>query len=83
LDLNNPATFRNLSKPMGAQTDDRLTQYKKRFKDWEDPNGKNLPPASQDWEEPYSKPFTNPDWEELNDMPLPHGDLGPDSQKYI
>ncbi|KAG7271513.1 hypothetical protein CRUP_007502, partial [Coryphaenoides rupestris] len=39
LDLNNPATFRNLSKPMGAQTDDRLTQYKKRFKDWEDPNG--------------------------------------------
>uniref|UniRef100_A0A8C4ZMQ7 WD repeat and FYVE domain containing 3 n=1 Tax=Gadus morhua TaxID=8049 RepID=A0A8C4ZMQ7_GADMO len=39
LDLNNPATFRNLAKPMGAQTDDRLTQYKKRFKDWEDPNG--------------------------------------------
>lgn len=40
LDLNNPKTFRNLAKPMGAQTDDRLTQYKKRFKDWEDPNGK-------------------------------------------
>lgn len=40
LDLNNPKTFRNLSKPMGAQTDDRLTQYKKRYKDWEDPNGK-------------------------------------------
>lgn len=39
LDLNNPKTFRNLSKPMGAQTDDRLIQYKKRFKDWEDPNG--------------------------------------------
>ncbi|TRZ02111.1 hypothetical protein DNTS_034933 [Danionella cerebrum] len=39
LDLNNPMTFRNLSKPMGAQTDDRLIQYKKRFKDWEDPNG--------------------------------------------
>uniref|UniRef100_A0A1A8RM48 WD repeat and FYVE domain containing 3 n=1 Tax=Nothobranchius rachovii TaxID=451742 RepID=A0A1A8RM48_9TELE len=39
LDLNNPKTFRNLSKPMGAQTDDRLTQYKKRYKDWEDPNG--------------------------------------------
>ncbi|XP_045551374.1 WD repeat and FYVE domain-containing protein 3 isoform X1 [Salmo salar] len=37
LDLNNPRTFRNLAKPMGAQTDDRLTQYKKRFKDWEDP----------------------------------------------
>ncbi|KAJ8263051.1 hypothetical protein COCON_G00155080 [Conger conger] len=39
LDLSNPKTFRNLSKPMGAQTEDRLTQYKKRFKDWEDPNG--------------------------------------------
>ncbi|KAF6721070.1 WD repeat and FYVE domain-containing protein 3 [Oryzias melastigma] len=39
VDLNNPKTFRNLAKPMGAQTDDRLTQYKKRYKDWEDPNG--------------------------------------------
>ncbi|XP_054466267.1 WD repeat and FYVE domain-containing protein 3 [Anoplopoma fimbria] len=39
LDLNNPKTFRNLAKPMGAQTDDRLTQYKKRYKDWEDPTG--------------------------------------------
>lgn len=43
LDLNSPKTFRNLSKPMGAQTDDRLTQYKKRYKDWEDPNGKVSP----------------------------------------
>ncbi|XP_041084029.1 WD repeat and FYVE domain-containing protein 3 isoform X2 [Polyodon spathula] len=39
LDLTNPNTFRNLAKPMGAQTDDRLAQYKKRFKDWEDPTG--------------------------------------------
>ncbi|KAJ8383375.1 hypothetical protein AAFF_G00221650 [Aldrovandia affinis] len=39
LDLCNPKTFRNLAKPMGAQTEDRLIQYKKRFKDWEDPNG--------------------------------------------
>nr|XP_033770548.1 WD repeat and FYVE domain-containing protein 3 isoform X3 [Geotrypetes seraphini] len=39
LDLTNPKTFRNLAKPMGAQTDDRLAQYKKRYKDWEDPNG--------------------------------------------
>ncbi|KAM6959381.1 WD repeat and FYVE domain-containing protein 3 [Aplochiton taeniatus] len=39
LDLNDPKTFRNLAKPMGAQTEDRLTQYKKRFKDWEDPTG--------------------------------------------
>lgn len=27
---------------MGAQTDDRLAQYKKRYKDWEDPNGKTF-----------------------------------------
>ncbi|XP_048460451.1 WD repeat and FYVE domain-containing protein 3 [Rhincodon typus] len=39
LDLTNPKTFRNLAKPMGAQTDERLAQYKKRYKDWEDPNG--------------------------------------------
>ncbi|KAG9480632.1 hypothetical protein GDO78_012215 [Eleutherodactylus coqui] len=39
LDLTHPKTFRNLAKPMGAQTDDRLAQYKKRYKDWEDPNG--------------------------------------------
>ncbi|XP_006867792.1 PREDICTED: WD repeat and FYVE domain-containing protein 3 isoform X1 [Chrysochloris asiatica] len=39
VDLNNPKTFRNLAKPMGAQTDERLAQYKKRYKDWEDPNG--------------------------------------------
>ncbi|XP_039701567.1 WD repeat and FYVE domain-containing protein 3 isoform X1 [Pteropus medius] len=39
VDLTNPKTFRNLAKPMGAQTDERLAQYKKRFKDWEDPNG--------------------------------------------
>lgn len=41
VDLTNPKTFRNLAKPMGAQTDTRLTQYKKRYKDWEDPNGKS------------------------------------------
>lgn len=39
VDLTNPKTFRNLAKPMGAQTDERLAQYKKRYKDWEDPNG--------------------------------------------
>ncbi|OWK13551.1 hypothetical protein Celaphus_00017326, partial [Cervus elaphus hippelaphus] len=38
VDLTNPKTFRNLAKPMGAQTDERLAQYKKRYKDWEDPN---------------------------------------------
>ncbi|XP_078532420.1 WD repeat and FYVE domain-containing protein 3 isoform X3 [Lissotriton helveticus] len=39
LDLNSPKTFRNLAKPMGAQTEDRLAQFRKRFRDWEDPNG--------------------------------------------
>ncbi|XP_015271110.1 PREDICTED: WD repeat and FYVE domain-containing protein 3 [Gekko japonicus] len=39
LDLTNPKTFRTLAKPMGAQTEERLAQYKKRYKDWEDPNG--------------------------------------------
>ena len=39
LDLTNPATFRDLSKPMGAQTPNRLEQFKKRYKDWDDPQG--------------------------------------------
>ncbi|XP_074647224.1 WD repeat and FYVE domain-containing protein 3-like [Tubulanus polymorphus] len=43
LDLNNPATFRDLSKPMGAQTPDRLKQFQKRFRDWDDPQGETPP----------------------------------------
>ena len=39
LDLNNPATFRDLSRPMGAQTPERLKQFKKRYQDWDDPQG--------------------------------------------
>jgi hypothetical protein len=39
LDLTNPDNFRDLSKPMGAQTPDRLKQFKKRFADWDDPTG--------------------------------------------
>eukprot|EP00058_Branchiostoma_floridae_P010550 XP_002596038.1 hypothetical protein BRAFLDRAFT_202950 [Branchiostoma floridae] len=39
LDLNDPKTFRDLSKPMGAQTEDRLKQFQKRYMDWEDPQG--------------------------------------------
>ena len=41
LDLCNPATFRDMSKPMGAQTPDRLKHFKKRFQDWDDPQGMN------------------------------------------
>ncbi|XP_032825005.2 WD repeat and FYVE domain-containing protein 3 isoform X1 [Petromyzon marinus] len=39
LDLSNPRTFRDLSKPMGAQTEERLAQYRKRYRDWDDPTG--------------------------------------------
>lgn len=40
LDLTKPETFRDLSKPMGAQTPDRLYQFQKRYKEWDDPTGK-------------------------------------------
>ncbi|RWS31727.1 WD repeat and FYVE domain-containing protein 3-like protein, partial [Leptotrombidium deliense] len=43
LDLSNPLTFRDLSRPMGAQTFDRLDQFKKRFKEWDDPHGETPP----------------------------------------
>uniref|UniRef100_A0A1I8IRL4 WD repeat and FYVE domain-containing protein 3 n=1 Tax=Macrostomum lignano TaxID=282301 RepID=A0A1I8IRL4_9PLAT len=43
LDLGNPDTFRDLTKPMGAQTEDRLTQFHKRFKEWDDPSGETPP----------------------------------------
>lgn len=32
LDFNNPRTFRDFSRPMGAQSEDRLEQFQKRFK---------------------------------------------------
>lgn len=35
LDLNNPTSFRDLSKPMGAQTAERLEQFKKRFSEFD------------------------------------------------
>uniref|UniRef100_A0A914QN10 BEACH domain-containing protein n=1 Tax=Panagrolaimus davidi TaxID=227884 RepID=A0A914QN10_9BILA len=43
LDLTNPKTFRDLSKPMGAQTPDRLSQFLKRFREWDDPTGDTPP----------------------------------------
>ena len=33
-DFSDPNSFRDLSKPMGAQTEQRLEQYKKRYQDW-------------------------------------------------
>lgn len=43
LDLNDPATFRDLTKPMGAQNPERLEQFRKRYKEWDDPHGETPP----------------------------------------
>ncbi|XP_040570676.1 WD repeat and FYVE domain-containing protein 3 isoform X2 [Lepeophtheirus salmonis] len=43
LDLSNPKSFRNLSKPMGAQTDHRLEQFMRRYSEWEDPHTDSPP----------------------------------------
>ncbi|XP_059046581.1 WD repeat and FYVE domain-containing protein 3 [Achroia grisella] len=43
LDLTDPATFRDLTKPMGAQSTDRLEQFRKRYKEWDDPHGETPP----------------------------------------
>ncbi|ETO23995.1 BEACH domain-containing protein, partial [Reticulomyxa filosa] len=43
LNLSNPAVYRDLSKPMGAQTESRASEFKKRFETWDDPTGK-IPP---------------------------------------
>ena len=43
LDLSQPATFRDLSKPMGAQTGERLQQFRKRYKEWDDPHNETGP----------------------------------------
>ncbi|XP_051170147.1 WD repeat and FYVE domain-containing protein 3 [Leptopilina boulardi] len=43
LDLMDPATFRDFAKPMGAQSQDRLLQFKKRYKEWDDPHGETPP----------------------------------------
>lgn len=43
LDLSNPKTFRDFAKPMGAQSAERLEQFQKRFKEWDDPHGETPP----------------------------------------
>uniref|UniRef100_T1KMA3 WD repeat and FYVE domain-containing protein 3 n=1 Tax=Tetranychus urticae TaxID=32264 RepID=T1KMA3_TETUR len=43
LDLNDPLSFRDLSKPMGAQTTDRLEQFRKRYNEWDDLHGETPP----------------------------------------
>lgn len=39
LDLTNAASFRDFSKAMGAQTPERLEQFMKRYREWDDPTG--------------------------------------------
>ncbi|XP_014261988.1 WD repeat and FYVE domain-containing protein 3 isoform X2 [Cimex lectularius] len=43
LDLTDPTTFRDFTKPMGAQSPERLSQFKKRYKEWDDPHGETPP----------------------------------------
>ncbi|PVU98379.1 hypothetical protein BB560_005681 [Smittium megazygosporum] len=39
LDLQNPAIFRDLNKPVGALNEERLAQFIERYNNFEDPNG--------------------------------------------
>ncbi|KAL5107634.1 WD repeat and FYVE domain-containing protein 3 [Taenia crassiceps] len=43
LDLSRPTTFRDFTKPMGAQTSGRLAQFQRRFREWDDPSGETPP----------------------------------------
>ncbi|KAI8741991.1 WD repeat and FYVE domain-containing protein 3 isoform X1 [Biomphalaria glabrata] len=43
LDLSKASNFRDLSKPMGAQTPVRLQQFQKRYNEWDDPQGETPP----------------------------------------
>ncbi|CAD6191346.1 unnamed protein product [Caenorhabditis auriculariae] len=43
LDFTNPKIYRNFSKPMGAQSPERLQQFLKRFREWDDPTGETPP----------------------------------------
>lgn len=43
LDLSDPSIYRDLTKPMGAQTPKRAEQFQFRFENWEDPTGEGQP----------------------------------------
>lgn len=44
LDLSNPKTFRNLSKPMGAQTSGRAKEFQERYEALDSLHDHNAPP---------------------------------------
>ena len=46
LNLYSAPTFRDLSRPMGAQTPERLKQFEKRYNDWDDPTGRQTTTVS-------------------------------------
>ena len=48
LDLTNPATFRDLSKPMGALTARRAAAFKARFDAWEEADNDGVPKVCND-----------------------------------
>ena len=43
LELSKAETFRDLSKPMGAQTVEPFQQFPKRYKEWDDPHNEMGP----------------------------------------
>jgi hypothetical protein len=43
LDLTKESTFRDLSKPMGAQTMPRAREFQQRYETWEDIDGDKIP----------------------------------------
>lgn len=44
LDLNNPASFRDFSKPMGAQVPERQADFDERYRSFEEIEDRNQPP---------------------------------------
>ena len=44
LDLNNPKTFRDFSKPMGCQTQERQREFKERYRSFEELGDANIVP---------------------------------------
>ncbi|EDV25542.1 uncharacterized protein TRIADDRAFT_23507 [Trichoplax adhaerens] len=43
IDLTNSKSFRDLSKPMGAQGEERVKKFMKRYNEWDDPTGETPP----------------------------------------
>jgi hypothetical protein len=55
LDLTDPASFRDFTKPMGAQSPERLEQFRKRFKVKIAAVRSNLTTVLQEWDDPHGE----------------------------